>query len=139
MTSGLKTLICCENYSSLRQFLQTTAYVLKFINNVKAKAKRLKAVLSHELDTSDIAASELYLIRACQGILVQDVKFKEYKSQFGLFIDNAGLCRCKGRLDNANLSESTIHPILLPNQHHFVSLQVVECHRPVMHGGVNET
>ena len=37
------------------------------------------------------------------------------------------------------LSESTIHPILLPNQHHFVSLQVLDCHKRIMqHDGVNE-
>ena len=115
------------------------AYVLKFISIVKAKAKGLEAVLSPGLDASDIAASELYWIRACQGTLVQDDKFKEWKSQFGLFLDNAGLWRCNVRLDNANLPASTIHPILLPNQHHFVSLQVLDCHRRIMHGGVKET
>ena len=91
------------------------------------------------MDSSDIAASRLYWIKACQETLVQDDKFKEWKSQFGLFLDNAGVWRCKGRLENANLSASTMHPILLPNRHHFVSLQVLDCHRRVMHGGVKET
>ena len=91
------------------------------------------------MDASDIATSELYWIRACQGTLVHDDKFKEWKSQFGLFSDNAGLWRCKGILDNANLPASTIHPILLPNQHHIVSLQVLDCRRRIMHGGVKET
>ena len=53
--------------------------------------KRLEAILSPGLDASDIAASELYWIRACQGTLVQNVKFKELKAQFGLFFDYAGL------------------------------------------------
>ena len=91
------------------------------------------------MDSSDIAASRLYWIKACQETLVQDDKFKEWKSQFGLFLDNAGVWRCKGRLENANLSASTMHPILLPNWHHFVSLQMLDCHRRVMHSGVKET
>ena len=139
VTSGLETLIRCENYSSLQRLLRTTAYVLKFISNVKSKAKGLEAALGPGLDSSDIAASKLYWIKACQETLVQDDKFKEWKSQFGLFLDNAGVWRCTGRLENANLSASTMHPILLPNRHHFVSLQVLDCHSRVMHGGVKET
>ena len=103
------------------------------------KSKGLEAVQSPGLDASDIAASELYWIRTCQETLVQSDKFKEWKSQFGLFLDNAGLWSCKGRLENANLPASTIHPILLHNQHHFVSLQVLDCPRRIMHGGVKET
>ena len=82
VTSGLKTLICCENYSSLQRLLRTTAYVLKFISNVKAKAKGLEAALGPGLDSSDIAASRLYWIKACQETFVQDDKFKEWKSQY---------------------------------------------------------
>lgn len=67
--SDLETLICCENYSSLRQLLQTMAYVPKFISNMKAKAKRLDTVLSPGWNASDITASEVCWIRDCQGIL----------------------------------------------------------------------
>ena len=106
---------------------------------MKAKAKGLEAALGPGLDSSDIAASRLLLDKGLSRDLVQDDKFKEWKSQVGLFLDNAGVWRCKGRLDNANLSASTMHPILLPNRHHFVSLQLLDCHRRVMHGDVKET
>jgi len=43
------------------------AYVLKFISNVKAKAKGLEAVVSPELDASDIAASEQCRVMEVQG------------------------------------------------------------------------
>ena len=113
------------------------------VSILKAKAKGLGVVPSSTLDANDVAASELYWVRTCQEALFQDKKFEvDRKLQFGLFSDSAGvwsIWRCRGRLENVDLPARTKHPILLPGGHHFTSLQVLDCHRRVMHGGVKET
>ena len=107
---------------------------------MKAKVKGLGEVPSPTLDANDVAASELYWVRTSQKSLVQDKKFDEdWKLQFGLFLDSAGVWRCRGRLENADLPACTKHPILLTGGHHFASLQVLDCHKRVMHSGVKET
>lgn len=46
---------------------------------------------------------------------------------------------CGGRLQNASMSFSSKHPILLPKKHHLTLLIVQSAHRRVQHNGVRET
>ena len=101
--------------------------------------KGLGVVPSPMLDTSDIAASELYWVRTCQETFVQKEVLGKFEVAIWLFSDSAGVWRCRGRLENADLPVCTKHPIFLPAGHHITSLQVLDCHRQVMHGGVKET
>ena len=59
--------------------------------------------------------------------------------QFGLFLDDLGVWRCKGRLKNAELSYSTCYPIVLPNDHPFSLLIVQKVHHRVCHSGTKDT
>ena len=138
-TTGLDTVIKCENISSLTQLLRTTAYVRKFIKRIKAKVKGTTEHVSPELNVTDLAASELYWITISQRMLVQDDRFSDQKTQFGLYLNESGVWRCKGRLCNADLPVTTKLPIILPNGHRFTTLVVMNCHKRVMHGGVKET
>ena len=63
----------------------------------------------------------------------------EWKSQFGLFLDDLGVWRCKERLENAELSYSTCYPIVLPNDHPFSLLIVQKAHHRVCHSGTKDT
>ena len=40
---------------------------------------------------------------------------------------------------NSNLPSETIHPILLPRDHHITNLIIQDCHERVMHNGTKET
>ena len=51
----------------------------------------------------------------------------------------AGMWRCGGRLNHADLTELAKHSLLLYTRHHLTSLIVTNCHHRVMHGGVKET
>ena len=70
---------------------------------------------------------------------MQDDRFSDWKTQFGLYLDESGVWRCKGRLGNADLPVTTKFLIILPNGHHFTTLVGMDCHKRVMHGGVKET
>lgn len=77
---------------------------------------------------TDLADSELYWIRISQEMLVQDDRFSDWKTQYGLYLDESGVWRCRGRLCNSDLPLTTKFPIILPNGHHFTTLVVMDCH-----------
>jgi hypothetical protein len=127
---GLSQIINVENYSGVNRLYRITAYILKFIQKLKR--------LSPE-DSALKCQSEILWIKECQKSLVTDVKFKVWKTQFGLFLDSSQVWRCGGRLVEADLPYSTRHPILLPRKHRLTSLIVNWAHARVMHDGVKET
>ena len=59
--------------------------------------------------------------------------------QFGLFLDDHHILRCKGRINNAIIPESTKKPVLLPSKHYFSDLVVQDVHKKVMHLGIRQT
>eukprot|EP00731_Ephydatia_muelleri_P005954 Em0003g202a len=130
-------MIRCENFSSLKRLLKVTAIVYKFIQVLKMRRRGTEA--SVRLEAKDIIDAELYWIRIAQEMLLQDEKFTMWKTQLGLYLDDLGLWRCKGRLSNAELPMDAKHPILLPSKHHITILVAQDCHKHVMHGGIKET
>ncbi len=61
------------------------------------------------------------------------------KNSCCLFLDDDGLWRCGGRIQNAAVAFSTRHPILLHKNHHLTKLVVKRAHERVLHDGVKET
>ena len=57
----------------------------------------------------------------------------------GVFTDEKGVLRCKGRIQNSSLSYATKFPVLLPRTHHFTRLVIQRCHESVKHNGLRET
>ena len=99
----------CKNCSSLTRLLRVTALVFKFVEMLESGSRQ---TVSPSVQTKDIVDTEHYWIRVTQRYLVQNNKFNEWKVQLGLYIDDSGLWRCRGRLNNSSLSESAKHPIL---------------------------
>ena len=54
-------------------------------------------------------------------------------------MDNSGLIRCQGRLENAELCEGARHPLLLPKSHRYTDL-IIQCyHERAFHTGCAQT
>ena len=49
--------------------------------------------------------------------------------QFGLHFDEHKVIRCKGRLENISLPDSSKNPVLLPSKHRFVDLLIRRVHK----------
>jgi hypothetical protein len=49
------------------------------------------------------------------------------------------LLRCKGRLENSELTEGARHPILLPNKERLTHLIIERTHKKLLHSGVSQT
>jgi len=56
-----------------------------------------------------------------------------------LYLDKHGLIRVRGRLDHSSLSHETKHPLVLPANHHFTRLVILDRYERLFHAGVNAT
>ena len=118
-----------------------TAYVLRFVKNLKAVLSRQneELVLDSDIAVKEIEEAEQWWILDVQKYLPLNKKFESWKREFGLFTDPDGILRCGGRLFHADLPYSAKHPILLDANHGFTTLVIRACHERVMHDGVKET
>ena len=60
-------------------------------------------------------------------------------TQFGLFIDDLDLLRCRGRINNSQLDTDSKRPILLPPRHPWVKLLIRRVHNDIKHSGTTVT
>ena len=130
-------IMCCEEFSEWQRLIRVTAYVVRAVKRFKARKDALS--FPSKLTPHEIAHAELLWIYQAQKELVLQKDFDTVSSQLNLFLDDKGIWRCGGRLQNAELSFSTKHPILLPRGHRISSLIVRAAHIHVLHNGVKET
>ena len=132
-STNLGELIDIERFRSSRKLFRTTAYVLKFLKLLR------KETTLPELTPSDVSEAERCWVIEAQSSAARDHNFVKWKTQFGLFQDDHGLWRCGGRLQNADLTFSTKHPVILPKNHRISMLIARDAHQRVLHDGVKET
>ena len=124
----------CGDFSSLHRLLAVTAKVLKFCWLLLTKVRKDAPTPADDLNK----AETLWIIEV-QKELAKDDNFPQWRRQFDLFRDDDNVWRCRGRIQNANVSFSTKHPVLLPRTHFLTTLFVRRAHERVMHGGVKAT
>ena len=108
--TGLYQIITLTNYSSLNRLLAVTAYMYRYINNLRRSKPRLNGPLTAE----ELNSAQIRWIRNCQEHVypkeISSAKSKPGRTkanapplvrQLRLFVDNAGLLRCGGRIHNA--------------------------------------
>ena len=122
----------------MQKLLRVTAYVLKFIELLKSHSDGVQ-MPSLKLNADDISKAESYWIKFAQVALEEDRRFNTWKQQFNLVLDENRIWRCKGRLENANITDSAKYSILLDSSHHLTYLIVQRCHERMFHNGTKET
>ena len=142
-------IIDTKKFSSLTQLLRISAYVLRFIRNLRAKLSGNANQVVQELSATEVKQAEWYWIKTIQANSFEnEIKFLTKKSQlsppprvkqFGLYLDDVGLLRCKGRLNNADLPITSKNPVLLPSKNDFVNLMIKDVHHRIKHSGVRNT
>ena len=78
-------------------------------------------------------------IKHVQKEILKSDTYPQMKSSLGLYQDDEGMLRCRGRIGLSSLPHDTRFPILLPRGHHFTKLVILNGHDQVMHNGVAET
>ncbi|XP_049865132.1 uncharacterized protein LOC126366187 [Pectinophora gossypiella] len=129
-----------ENWSNSSKLKRIFAYIIRFINNCKNNSNKTKGQLTQrELDQS-----LTYLLKLAQNecfsheITLINRKHKLTSSsllQLSPFLDDRGVLRVGGRLDNTNFNFEKKHPILLDAKHHFTKLLMRAEHLRLLHAG----
>ena len=147
----LDEIIECTRYSSLNK-LRVTGVVLKFKSSLQngrhGEGVKLPVHKNH-LTGQDMDKAEVLWLCSIQAksfsteLLYLKSKCKQVPpvrvNQFGLFIDDLGLFRCKGRINNSQLTAATKNPILLPSSHPWVTLLIQQVHQNIKHSGTADT
>ncbi|XP_067016654.1 uncharacterized protein [Acropora muricata] len=136
---GVAHTINCEDYSDFSKLCRVTAYVIRFVNNIKARSSKPVGPIGSRSFTSEVLFSESLWILESQKSLLQNRNFKQQCVQLGVIKDMNGILRSKGRLCNSPLPETAKFPAWLPCDHHITKLIIRDCHHKVMHNGVRET
>jgi len=140
---NVSAVVDITQFSCLRKLLRVTALVMKFVELCRQKS----SAVCKELTASDIIrAEELWIWTAQEAAFANEIEsLKKPGSkmvllkQLSLFIDEKGVVRCYGRINNLDLSSDSKTPILLPPRHEFTDLLIRQAHGQVFHDGIRET
>lgn len=59
--------------------------------------------------------------------------------QFGLYLDESHILKCRGRINNSSLCLGVKNPILLPYNHYYVDLLISQFHQKLKHSEISDT
>ncbi|XP_065902510.1 uncharacterized protein [Dysidea avara] len=146
---GLHCVISTDRYSSLNKLLRVSAYVIRFVGNLKVQPQRRQF--------GPVTAEELHMVNlkwvkdTQQAIYWKEVNnlqliMKQPRTprvllvrQLRLFLDTDGLLRCGGHIHNAPVNETTKFPYLLPPRHSLSKLVIVDIHVRLCRSGTTAT
>ena len=130
---GLEQIIDCRRFSSHDKLLRITSYVMRFVDNASRRQQ------SADLDSEEIQQAEVLWLREVQKKVRANPEFKQTKRALGLYEDEQGISRTRGRIGHAPLPYTTRYPAILPRDHRVTELIVKRSHKNVMHNAVTET
>lgn len=129
------------SHSCLTRLIRVCAWLQRFIHNSRcSKMRKISPLSGDELNLALQA-----LLRSAQ-ITAFPLDYANLRSDRPLhrrstllslnpFLDEGRLLRVGGRLENANLSYHSKHPIILPRGHHLTKLLIRKTHLDTLHGG----
>ena len=107
-----ESVIDIKAYSKFNKLVKVTAWVERFIKNLKARLAGNVAELG-SLKMEEITSAESYLIKIAHKELRSRSDYQQLVSQLGL-VERDGLVRCNGRLCNSDFKNEAREPIILP-------------------------
>ena len=130
-----------ERFKSFTKLCRATAWVIRFIERPKKRTN-----LSGPLKSTEISKAEIMWTAYVQHTEYSNVidsiskeKSNNRRTQLGLYIDNNGLIRCKGRLENAEICEGSRYHLPLPKYHRYTDLVIQYDHERAFHTGCAQT
>ena len=131
-------LIDCTKFSSWKKLQRVTAYVFRAIQIMKSKIQKGSPPDDEmSLSPTDLERAEKYWILTAQKSLIPRFEKGEFKV-LSPFLDNEGVIRVGGRLENLVSSYDSKHPAILP-ANHYISLLITRYMHELGHHGVSTT
>ena len=110
---------------------------MRFRNNLKLCVLKNRDELKYgEVSAEEVQAAERLWIRSIQESLSNEKNYDQLRAQLGLFRDEDGIVRCRGRIGNADLQYQSKFPAFLPRNHHLTTIIIRQCHQNVFHNGL---
>ena len=132
---NLEKIIISQNFSSLSRLVRVTGWCKRFIDNCRRADEKKEG----ELEAEEYAHVEGLWIRSVQNEMRLDGGYEKRTQSLGVYEDESGILRCRGRIGKAKIEFGTRFPILIPTSHHVTELIIREAHEKVYHNGVKET
>ena len=114
---GISNLIHLQRFSCLDRLLRVTAWIKRFISNLKRRKSGQELVLG-ALEVSELKGAELAWVKTSQLVLKEQAEYTQLQRQFGL-AERDEILHCTGRLSNSELDKEAREPIVLPRKHRF--------------------
>jgi hypothetical protein len=89
--------IDATEYSNFTKLIRVTAYVIRFLTNLKAKKSGNLAIVE-ELTRNEQQNSETIWLKNVQAGMKMEEKFNQVKLSLNVVEDDHGILRCRGRL-----------------------------------------
>ncbi|KFM60317.1 hypothetical protein X975_18847, partial [Stegodyphus mimosarum] len=140
-----ETLFDIQKSSRLSNVLRLTAWIQRFIYNVKNSHNKKNGCLTAE---EPQLAEQYWIKRIRMEYFPQKylplTKGKPLPTnsiirQFNQILDERRMILIGGRLQYANISHQEAHPVLLPSACHLSDFIIKDCHERVKHGATAET
>lgn len=138
-------LIPVDKLSSFNQYKRTTAWIIRFIHNCKARirdtqpesgpltTKELNRAASHWYSVIQRThfPDELRILNKGSSKIPTSSKIHSLTP----FVDDQGIMRVGGRQQKAKFSYNSRHPIILDSRHPLTKLLIQSEHVRLLHGG----
>ncbi|XP_063913270.1 uncharacterized protein LOC135129931 [Zophobas morio] len=134
-----------HRFSSLVKLIRVTAYILRFKHSVTNKKNTIKGSLTCE----ELQRAHDVVIKSLQSeVFAEDLHNLRHHKQLSKnskilnlnpFIDEFGLLRVGGRLNNSELLPDQQHQLLLPKNHPVTKLIIKKYHDESAHSGCQAT
>ncbi|XP_061729013.1 uncharacterized protein LOC133533941 [Cydia pomonella] len=129
-----------EKYSSLHRLQNVIAYIYRFYKNASKAGDRSDSTL---LTPKELQEALLVIIKNVQrkhfskeiDTLLAGKSLKSGIADLHPFVDQCGVLRVGGRLQNADISQARKHPPILPKGSFFTSLLIKTEHLRLLHLG----
>ena len=95
---SIDEVIDCEHFSDLHKLFRITAYVKRFIINLRSRICKNEIVLNESLTVAEVEMVKTLWIKHVQQLIFQDAKFKQMQISLGVYKDDSGVLRCSGRI-----------------------------------------
>lgn len=129
-----------DRFSDFIKIQRTVAMCLRFANNCFPRNKKLQGALKvvelqNSLNVIIKILQSKYFSQELHDLKHNKVLRNKHLKGLCPFLDEIGIMRVGGRLSNANIPYSQMHPILLPSKCHVVNLMLKKEHLRLYHGG----
>lgn len=134
-----RILTLLNKFSSLDKIKAIVAWCLRFSYNCRTRPR-----ITRSLSDTDLADALLIIVKHVQldifsneiENLLSNRPVSKPLRKLNLFVDQQGILRVGGRLENSALSYDAKHQILLPSTHRLTELIIEQFHKRYLHPGL---